>query len=222
MTKKHRGFKSNVVLSGVALTGLLLSASVQAQAQSEDHFLTFGVGGGFTTQTGRTANYLDRGGNLQVTGGINLGPILGLGATFMYNGMGLTGRALSEVNVPDGHSNIYTLTVEPKIKIPLGFAKAYVLGGGGWMRRTVTYTQPVLASTFIYDPWWGYYGPGLVTANQELGSTSQNAGVWDLGAGLEFRLPRTSWKFFAEARYFSGLTNQTHTNIIPITFGARW
>ncbi len=211
---------SNLVVSSFAFVGLLLGTSAHMQAQ--EHFLTFGVGGGFTTQTGRTANYLDNGGNLQVTGGINLGPILGVGGTFMYNGMGLTGSALSQVNVPDGHSNIYTLTVEPKIKLPLGPIKAYILGGGGWMRRTVTYTQPVLTSTFVYDPWWGYYGPALVTANQQLGSISQNAGVWDIGAGMDFNLPRTNWKFYAEARYFSGLTNQTHTNLIPVTFGVRW
>jgi len=193
-----------------------------SEAKGQSHFLTFGVGGGFTTQTGRTANYLDNGGNVQVTGGLNLGPILGIGATFMYNGMGLTRDALNRVEVPDGHANIYTLTVEPKIKVPFIIGSAYVLGGGGWMRRTVTYTKPVLTSTLIYDPWWGYYGPALVTANQELGSVSQNAGVWDVGAGVEFKLPRSGWKMFAEARYFSGLTDQSHTNIIPVTFGLRW
>jgi hypothetical protein len=217
---KQQQSRTCLILSGLSLAMLLLGAPSHLNAQ--EHFFTLGVGGGFTTQTGRTANYLDNGGNLQVTGGINLGPLLGLGATFMYNGMGLTSNALSRVNVPDGHSNIYTLTVEPKIKVPIGFGRAYILGGGGWMRRTVTYTQPVLASTLIYDPWWGYYGPALVSANQELGSSSQNTGVWDVGAGLEFNLPRTSWKFYAEARYFSGLTNQSHTNLVPITFGVRW
>jgi hypothetical protein len=104
LKQQRRKFNSNLLIPGFALMALLLGSSEQMQAQ--EHFLTFGVGGGFTTQTGRTANYLDNGGNLQVTGGINLGPILGLGATFMYNGMGLTGSALSQINVPDGHSNI--------------------------------------------------------------------------------------------------------------------
>jgi hypothetical protein len=113
MMQKDRRFTSNIVLSSFTTAALALTAPLHVQAQAEDHFLTFGVGGGFTTQTGRTANYLDRGGNLQLTGGINLGPVFGLGATFMYNGMGLTGSALTEVNVPDGHANIYTLTVEP-------------------------------------------------------------------------------------------------------------
>lgn len=220
MKPQDRRFTRNLLASTFTLSALLLGGALQSQAQ--EHFLTFGVGGGFTTQTGRTANYLDNGGNLQVTGGINLGPLLGLGATFMYNGMGLTGSALSEVNVPDGHANIYTLTVEPKIKVPIGFGKAYILGGGGWMRRTVTYTQPVVTSTFVYDPWWGYYGPALVSANQVLGSFTQNSGVWDVGAGVEFNLHRMGWKLFAEARYFSGLTNQSHTNLIPVSFGVRW
>jgi hypothetical protein len=54
------------------------------------------------------------------------------------------------------------------------------------------------------------------------GIDQPSAGVWDIGAGLEFNLPRTNAKFYAEARYFSGLTNQTHTNLIPVTFGVRW
>lgn len=207
---------------GLTLCLALLAIATPSHAQGENHFFTFSAGGGFTTQTGRTSNYLENGGHLQVSGGINLGPILGVGATFMYNGMGLTGNALNRVNVPDGHSNIYTLTVDPKIRIPVGFGSLYVLGGGGWMRRTVTYTQPVLAPTYIYDPWWGYYGSALVTTNQELGSISENAGVWDAGAGFEFRLPRRNWKLFVEARYFAGMTNQSHTNIVPITLGARW
>jgi hypothetical protein len=220
MKQGYQGTTSKLLVSTLSLTALVLGGAMQSHAQ--EHFLTFGVGGGFTTQTGRTANYLDNGGNLQVTGGINLGPFLGLGATFMYNGMGLTGSALNQVNVPDGHANIYTLTVEPKIKVPIGIGKAYILGGGGWMRRTVAYTQPVLTSTFVYNPWWGYYGPALVTANQQLGSVSQNAGVWDVGAGMEFNLPRSGWKLFTEARYFSGMTNQTHTNLIPVSVGVRW
>ena len=76
MKQACRKLSPKLLVSTFSLTALLLGGAVQSQAQ--EHFLTFGVGGGFTTQTGRTADYLDNGGNLQVTGGINLGPILGL------------------------------------------------------------------------------------------------------------------------------------------------
>jgi Outer membrane protein beta-barrel domain len=192
-------------------------------AQGENHFFTFNVGGGFTTQTNRTADHLDGGGNLQLGAGINLGRVFSLGCTFMFNGMGLTRSTLDAVNEPDGHAHVFTLTVEPKLRVPIWRGQAYVLGGGGWMRRTVTFTQPVLATTFVFDPWWGYYGPALVPASQNVGSVTQDAGVWDVGAGFDIPLPKsTSWKLYVEARYFEGLTDQTHTEIVPITVGLRW
>jgi hypothetical protein len=90
------------------------------------------------------------------------------------------------------------------------------------MRRTVQFTQPTLATTIIFDPWWGYYGPGFVAANQVLGSVTRDAGVWDVGAGWNFGLPRTSLKMYLEARFYDGQTEATHTTIVPITLGIRW
>jgi hypothetical protein len=202
-----------------AALGLLFIPALHAQ--SDYHRFTFSAGGGFTTQTGRIANDLDNGGNLQLSGGINAG-ILSLNGTFMFNGMGLTRSSLQEVNVPDGYAHVYTFTIDPKLRVPLGRVNLYAVGGGGWMRRTVTFTKPVLAETIVFNPWWGYYGPALVPASQSLGSVSENAGVWDVGGGFDFPLPRTGWKLFVEARYFDGMTSQTRTTIVPITVGLRW
>lgn len=204
------------------VSGLFLFAGFSA-AQDDFHHLTFNVGGGFTAVTQGISNRLDHGGNLQGGVGLNLTRHLGVQGTFMFNGLGITRSALNAAGQPDGSARVYTFTVDPKLTVWSGEkASLYLLGGGGWMRRTVEFTQPTLVSTFIFDPWFGYYGPVLVPANQVLGSITQDTGVWDVGAGFNFPLPRTSAKLYLEGRYFDGLTNGRHTTLVPITFGIRW
>ncbi len=216
--------EQNSVFSPIARSVcLLICGTVLCFGQSEDHPFTANVGGGFTAPTGRIANSLDIGGNFQASAGINLSSYLALTGTFGFQALGITGSALQAVNEPDGNGRVYTITVDPRFTLPLGGRSSfYVLAGGGWLPRTVQFTQPTLASTFVFDPWWGYYGPALVPANQVLGSVSQNAGVWDVGGGFNFPLPRTRAKLYLEARYFDGLTNNTHTSLVPLTLGVRW
>lgn len=195
----------------------------KASAQDEYHHFTWNVGGGYTAITGGVTDRLEGGGHFQAGAGFNLNRYLGVLGTFSFHQLGLTRSALDAVDVPDGNGRVFTFTVDPKISFPLGDrANFYILGGGGWLRRTVEFTQPTLAPTFIFDPWFGYIGPVLVPANQILGSFSQNAGVWDVGGGFNFPLPRTNLKMYVEARYYDGMTNNTHTTIVPITVGLRW
>jgi hypothetical protein len=97
-----------------------------------------------------------------------------------------------------------------------------VLVGGGWLRRTVEFTQPTLAQTFVFDPWWGYFGPALVQVNQVLGSVTSDAGVFNVGAGINVPLPLPKLHIFIESRYIHGFTESTNTTIVPITVGLRW
>ncbi|MGH9583014.1 MAG: hypothetical protein ACRD4O_08780, partial [Bryobacteraceae bacterium] len=93
-------------------------------------------------------------------------------------------------------TRVYTLTVDPKLSFPIGRGSFYLLAGGGWLRRTVQFTKPVLATTYIFGPWWGYFGPALVPASQVLGSVSDNAGVWEVGSTFLFlaREPSFMWR----------------------------
>ncbi len=214
--------KNNFVHASCACLALLACAT-WANAQSEYHKFTFNVGGGYTMAVDNTSNYLDSGGNVEAGAGINLNPWLSMNGTFMFNGLGVTRSALDNASMPDGNSRVYTFSLEPKVKLPFKHGTSfYVTGGGGWMRRTVEFTQPTVATTVIFDPWFGYYGPGYVAANQVLGSVSQDTGMWDAGAGFNFGLPKTSMRFFLEARFMDGMTDATHTKMVPLSFGIRW
>jgi opacity protein-like surface antigen len=189
----------------------------------EEHGFTANVGGGFTTITGREGGRLDHGGNFQIGAGYDFNRFLGITGNFMFNQLGITGSELVRLNVPDGNARVYTFTVDPTFRLPLGQRwNAYVLAGGGYLRRTVQFTAPTVAETFVFDPWWGYFGPALVPANEILGSVTSNAGAFDVGGGVNIPLPVPRLHIFVEARYFHGFTQSSNTTLVPITVGIRW
>ncbi|HLJ14830.1 MAG TPA: outer membrane beta-barrel protein [Bryobacteraceae bacterium] len=200
-----------------------LSYGACAQTETEFHHFTFNAGGGLTMITGRDAGELDHGGNFQAGAGINFNRYFGITGNFMFNQLGITRGALDALNEPDGNGKVYSITADPTIHMPLGHGfNAYLLAGGGWLRRTVQFTQPTIAETTVFDPWWGYFGPALVPVNQVLGSVSDNGGVYDIGGGLNIPLPNTGIKLYLEARYYHGFTNNSNTEIVPVSLGIRW
>jgi hypothetical protein len=193
-----------------------------ANAQDEFHHFTVNLGGGYTPVVGRLGDTLEGGGNVQVGGGFNFNRYFGVLGTFSFNHLGVARSALNTLEVPDGQARVYSFTVDPKFTVPFTRGSFYVVAGGGWLRRTVEFTRPTVAETIIFDPWWGYFGPALVPANQILGTITQDTGVWDVGVGFNVPLPRTGLKMYIESRYYDGLTDNTHTMLVPITVGIRW
>lgn len=204
------------------LLGLVFAASALAQTNPESHGLTFNVGAGFTAITGYDAGKLDHGGNVQAGAGFNFSQYFGVTGNYMFNWLGMTGAELTTLNEPNGFAHVSSFTVDPTVHLPLGHGvNAYLLAGGGYLRRTVEFTQPTLAQTFVFAPWWGYVGPALVPVNQVLGSISSNAGAYDVG-GLNFPLPRTKLHMYIESRYIHGFTSASNTTVVPISVGIRW
>jgi hypothetical protein len=205
----------------VAICFLVLTT--RAVAQDDDHGITVNIGAGLTTITGRDTGKLDHGGNLQVGAGYNFNRFFGITGTFMFDQLGITGSELLRLNVPDGSARVYTFTVDPTLRLPLGqHWSVYVLAGGGYLRRTIEFTQPTIAQTIVFDPWWGYFGPALVPVNQILGSVTSNAGAFNVGAGVNIPLPVPRLHLFVESRYIHGFTDKSNTTIVPITVGIRW
>jgi len=200
-----------------------LAGGAIAQSTEEDHAVTLSAAGGLTTIVGRDAGKLDHGGNFQLGAGHFFNDYFAITGTFSFNGLGITRNQLDLLNQPDGSARVYSLTVDPMIRLPLGRRwSVYAVGGGGYLRRTIEFTQPTVAQTFVIDPWWGYIGPALVPVNQVLGSVTSNAGALDIGGGLNVPLPNSSMRLFVESRYLHGFTGHSGTSVVPIVFGIRW
>lgn len=196
--------------------------SIAAFAQ-EGHHWNANIGGGFTQPVGRLDNRVDMGWNVKGGVGWNFNDYVGAVAEFQYNGFGLSGNYLSQIAVPDGNARVWSATLNPVVRVnPRGPVGMYLIGGGGFYQRTVEFTQPSSAPVTIFDPWFGGFYNTLVPANQVLGSFTQNKAGVNGGVGFTFGLPRTTGKFFAEARYHYVFTNPTPTRYIPVTFGFRW
>jgi opacity protein-like surface antigen len=211
------------VLHSIAcgLGGLLLA--LPSAAQNTNRF-TFEIGGGFTEPAKHAANRLDTGYNLTVGGGINFTPHFGIVGEFGYNELGVTSAVLQREGVPDGSGRIYSLTLNPIVHFnPRGRFDAYIVGGGGYYRRTIEFTEPSVITVTAFDPFFGVFYPANIPANTVLGSFTQNKGGLNIGAGVSLRVRGDSnAKFFAESRYHYIFTSPVGTGLLPVTFGFRW
>ena len=178
-----------------AIAFLLLSV-VLAQSEEPFHNLTLSAGAGLTTVTGTNTGKLDHGGNLQLNGGYFFNRYFGITRNFMFSYLGITRAELDNLNMSDGGAQVYAVTADPTLRLPLGRGfSAYVLVSGGYLRQTVEFTQPALARTFILDPWWSYFGPALVPVDVVLGKVVNNLCGFDVGSGFNMPLPRLAPRF---------------------------
>ena len=202
------------------VAGLLLARPCVAQNTNK---FTFNIGGGFTEPVRHTDGRLNTGFNITAGAGVNLAPQVGVIGEFGYNQLDLSDAALSLAGAPAGSTRIYSLTLNPIVRFnPRGRFDAYVVGGGGYYRRTVEFTQPTTATVTAFDPFYGFF-PALVPANVVLGSFIQNKGGLNIGGGISVRVRGDSnTKFFAETRYHYLYTTPVRTSILPVTFGIRW
>jgi hypothetical protein len=206
------------------LLTVLFCAAVWAMPQNSlFQKMTFEVGGGVTPTLGQTSIDLTTGWNAMGGIGYRFDRPLELRLEFMYDGLGVSQTALRRVDEPAGNAHIWSLTLDPVLHLgSVGPFRPYVIFGGGYYQRTVQFTQPTTAVVDIFDPWWGYFGPTLVPANQVLGTVTKGAGGANAGLGLSVKLGQGNTRLFVEARYHYIWTERRATEILPVTFGLRW
>jgi len=125
------------ICGSIAVGALVLPAIGFGQEDGFHHF-TMSAGAGLTTITGRDAGKLDHGANIQLNGGYFFNRYFGITGNFMFSDLGITRRELNNLNQPDGGARTYGVTADPTLRLPLGRGfSAYVLAGGGYLRRTV-------------------------------------------------------------------------------------
>jgi opacity protein-like surface antigen len=105
---------------------------------------------------GAISTRLDNGWHFTFGGGYNFTRRFSTTLDYTYNGYGVSKGGLTEAQVPDGNSHMWSLTVNPKLRLTRnGNVAPYVVGGVGYYRRTVQFTEPTLVQVFIFDPFFG-------------------------------------------------------------------
>ena len=184
----------------------------------------FSVGGGPTVPAKYTGQRFDTGYNFTAGVGIHPWRAVGVMAEFGFFQNGINSSQLSRIGVPGGESRIYSLTVNPMIHlVPKGRFDAYLVGGGGYYRRTVELTTPSSAITTGFDPYFGFFFPLEIPTTTVLGSRTQNKMGYNAGLGVAVRMKEDGRAtLFAESRYHYIYTTPVRTAILPVTFGFRW
>jgi hypothetical protein len=210
-------------LSYLAVFSAGLFLAWPAAAQNTSRF-NFHIGGGFTEPVRYSDGRLDTGFNLTGGAGLNLTPHLGVMGELGFNHLGVSSTILNAVGTPGGAARIYSLTLNPIVRFnPRGRYHFYLVGGGGYYRRTVDFTAPTTTTVTAFDPFLGLFYPAAVPSTAILSSYTQNKGGWNIGGGVSVRVKGDSnTRFFAESRYHYMYTAPYRTTYLPVTFGLRW
>ncbi|HWG59268.1 MAG TPA: outer membrane beta-barrel protein [Candidatus Acidoferrales bacterium] len=216
-----RGKAYTIAIAIAALLAMAIAPCARAQDQPEHRF-TGNFGGGYSPLLGDLHNDLNNGWHVSFGGGVNLTNRFSLGGEVMYNAFGVSQRVLNEAAVPAADAHLWAFTLEPRLDFaPERRVSAYLVGGVGYYRRVLEFTQPTVAAVTIFDPFFGFFNV-LVPANQVLGTIVRGGVGGNAGFGLEFRVGDMGTKLFVESRFHYAETGDVPTRIIPITIGIRF
>jgi Outer membrane protein beta-barrel domain len=210
----------------IAFSILIITAALifttPARAQQTYHRFTVNIGGGYTPTTGDIGKRLTDGWDGTAGAGFNFNRHFSLGGQVMYDSLGVSQLVLNEAAVPAANAHVWAITVEPTFRfLPGRVIDPYFVGGVGYYRQTVQFTQPTYSSIFVFDPFFGFY-PALIQTDQVLGTMVGQGIGGSAGMGLNFRLGDSGLKFYVEARYHYADTGSLPLRMIPVNIGFRW
>lgn len=235
MKKQRKSFfEAARQIAFVGLAGLLaVAVTCTARAQSPRYtgantgltsHLTFEGGGGFTIPAGSDSKNINVGYNILLGGGYMLNKRFGALAEWNFNRHAIPNAVLQEAQEPGGNYHFWTASIDPIYNYWIGNKwGGYGIGGGGFSRKLVSFTQPF---TTCYPSYFGCYP---VYGNVVVYHYSSNQAMVDIGSGVTFRFsPYNRTKLFMEARvvklFTSSATQLPGKNVllVPVTFGVRW
>jgi len=212
-----RAVTSKLIIAAI----LILAAAAPLRAQPPGWTVTFAAGA--ATPVNDISSRLSTGWNVDAGVGYEFNSWLSLFGDFAFARMGVPADVLQESSAPDGYGHILALTIDPKVQFPLAaHLQGFVIGGAGWIHRTVTLTAPDVQYVDDYDPYYGDLGPQPIAVEQVLGATTRNALGEDIGGGVSYPLPSIGAELFASVRYYYAPTTPRVTAMIPVTFGVRF
>jgi hypothetical protein len=192
-----------------------------------DH-LAIELGAGLNVPVGNTTTWQNVGYSINLGGGWNFNNRFGVLAEYGFNGANIPQNTLTNVGEPNGHVHVWSITLDPIFYYKTsGHIGGYVTGGGGFYRKTTTFTVPVYVGDYC-DYFYGCYPQ---YENITLSQFSSNQGGLNIGTGVTFK-PNADGrgKFYAEARYVwvdspattSSAVGTGTVGMFPVTFGFRW
>ena len=177
-------------------------------------------GGGWTTPANEDQHDLTYGWDVVAGAGYKFNRKFSLLGEYQFNSNKIPGKVLAQVGEPGGDIHIWSLTVAPVWNYKTsGVWGGYLTGGGGYYRKTTSFTEPALITGYYCDYFYCY--PYQYVGDVVVAQFSTNQGGLNVGGGFTFG----NWsggKLYAEARYTWIDTPGRSTQIVPVTFGFRW
>lgn len=223
----HKKISSRVSVSASRLVARLavlvvaLTGVVAAQGETP-HRWTVNVAGGFSPIVGALDKRLDNGWHITLGGGYKVSRRVAIGGQVMYNGFGVGTRVLRELAVPNGNAHLWAFTAEPRLDLAPGHkVSPYLIGGVGYYRRVVQFTQPTTITVIVSDPFFGFV-PVLIPADKVLGTIVHDGIGGSAGFGFNIPIGNAGGKFFTEARFHYSDTDGIPLRMVPLTIGIRF
>jgi hypothetical protein len=223
----HRGAPlSKRILCLLAACGMFIAS---ASGQATLNRFTFSAGGGPGFNFSDASKFANNSYNVVVGGGMNFSRMFGARAEYMYYNLPIKQSVIDQQGLPGASAHEHAVTINGTFTYPLhsswGF---YGIAGVGWYRRTASANSHTLTTNTVCQPAWVWWGitcgtNGLVSPEQTLSSLSSDAGGFNVGGGVTYRVKRLGRaRAFAEARYHRAYQSDSHTSVLPLTFGLRW
>lgn len=193
--------------------------------------------GGYSETLGHTADYLQ--GGYVIGGGFSVTPTPGspldLSFDLSYSDHNAT-NSFVNVNqqatngqVDSGRGTFWSATGNLVFHVPLGYARAYAIGGVGAYHERIELTQTFLFGGGLFcDPFTGFCEGGFDVGQSVVASHDVTKFGWNAGVGVEFPMLigygrryayGPSW--FIEARYHR-INTPMATEYVPIEIGLRY
>jgi hypothetical protein len=224
--QNRRSRLSNRILIFLAFCGIAASAS----AQSNFSRYNFTAGGGLGIGKDEVAAFVGNSGEVVLGGGMNFTRMFGADAEYMYYDLSFRPSVIQSQSLPGAHGHLQSISLDGIVNVPrhLGKFGAYGIFGIGFYDRSVSANTQPLAGGAICQPawirWWGINCfNGIPQTQQTLSSFSRDAGGFNFGGGLTYRLNRLhNSKLYIEYRYHRAYQADGQTIVVPITVGLRW
>ncbi len=165
---------------------------------------------------------------------MNFNRLFGVNAEYMYYNLDLRPGVSRSQSLPNATGSMNSVSLNGLVRVPyhlnrLGF---YGIFGVGFYRRGVSISgSELLLPGTVCQPawreWWGVactgFPPSIQGTSQTMSSFSRDAGGFNYGGGLTYRLDHLhNAKIYFEWRYHRAYHSDVQTIVWPITVGLRW